>query len=53
MPDPLKAVVERVETIRSNLNTFRISGDAALLEDVLEELEEAHDEIEDILDDCE
>lgn len=53
MSDPLKIVIERIDTIRSKLNAFQLSGDAYLLEDTLQELEEAHDEIEDILDDSE
>ena len=52
MPDTLTVVIERIETIKSNLTNFRANGDPNLLGNALENLEEAHDEIEEILDDC-
>jgi hypothetical protein len=50
MPDTLDIIIERIETIQSKLVAFQHNGDTSLLERVLEDLEEAHDEIEEIID---
>lgn len=51
MPDPLDAVLDRLDTIRSNLQLFRRRNDCGLLEDSLEQIEELHDDIENIIED--
>lgn len=53
MPDLLDTVLERIDTIRSNLQNFRRRNDISLLEDSLEEVEEMHDDIEDLIEDSE
>lgn len=51
MPDPLDAALDRLDTIRSNLLLFQRRNDAGVLEDCLEQIEELHDDIEDIIED--
>lgn len=53
MPDLLTIVIERLDTMRSHLNNFRFNNDLSLLEMTLEELEETHDQIEDIIEEYE
>ena len=53
MPDPIDAVLERIDTIRSNLLNFRRRNDISLLEESLDEVEEMHDDIEEIIEDSE
>lgn len=51
MPDPLDAALDRLDTIRSNLQLFRRRNDTSLLEDSLAQIEELHDDIEEIIED--
>jgi len=53
MPDPVRDVLEKIDTLRSNLSTFQRTDNAAILEDALDTLEELHDDIEEILEDFE
>lgn len=51
MVDEVRNVIERLDTLRTNLKNFQINNDLDILEDALDELEEIHDHIEEILED--
>lgn len=53
MADAVKDVIERLDTLRTNLRNFQVSNDLDILEDALDELEEIHDDIDEILEDSE
>lgn len=51
MDDEITEVIERLDTLRTNITNFRITNNPDLLEDALDELEEIHDDLEEILED--
>lgn len=53
MVDPVEEALEKIDTLRSNLNTFKRTGNGTLLEDALETVAELHDDLEDILEEVE